>query len=71
MRGHFAYYGITGNGEALHRFRSAVTQAWRKWLARRTRGGRLSWDRLNRLLERYPLPAALVVHSVCRPVANL
>ena len=27
LRGHFAYYGITGNGEALHRFRDAVTRA--------------------------------------------
>jgi group II intron reverse transcriptase/maturase len=70
LRGHFAYYGITGNGEALHRFRDAVARGWRKWLARRTRGGRLPWDRFTRLLERYPLPAALVVHSVCRPVAN-
>ena len=67
LRGHFAYYGITGNGEALHRFRDAVTRAWRKWLSRRTRGQPLSWERLTRLLERYALPPAVVVHSVYRP----
>jgi RNA-directed DNA polymerase len=66
LRGHLAYYGITGNGGALHRFRDAVTRAWRKWLSRRTRGTAISWDRFNRLLERYPLPAAVVVHSVYR-----
>ncbi len=71
MRGHFAYYGITGNGEAVHQFRDAVARAWRKWLGRRTRGGQRPWDGFNRLVERYPLPPALVVHSVCRPVANL
>ena len=38
LRGHFAYYGITGNGEALRRFRDAVTRAWRKWLSRRYAG---------------------------------
>jgi RNA-directed DNA polymerase len=27
--GHFAYYGITGNGEALRRFRDAVARPWR------------------------------------------
>ena len=27
LRGHFAYYGITGNGEALRRFRDAVIRA--------------------------------------------
>ena len=38
LRGHFAYYGITGNSEALRRFRDAVTRTWRNWLSRRTRG---------------------------------
>ena len=70
LRGHFAYYGITGNGEALHRFRDAVTRAWRHWLSRRTRGNSMSWDLFSRLLERYTLPPALAVHSVCRRVAN-
>jgi RNA-directed DNA polymerase len=70
LRGHFAYYGITGNSEALRRFRDAVIRTWRNWLSRRTRGSPLSWDLFGRLLERYPLPPALAVHSVCRPVAN-
>ena len=66
LQGHCGYYGITGNGEALHQFRDAVTRAWRKWLSRRTRGLTMTWDTLNRLLERFPLPAARVVHSVYR-----
>jgi RNA-directed DNA polymerase len=70
LRGHFAYYGITGNSEGLRRFRDAVKRTWRNWLSRRTRGCLLSWDQFRRLLERYPLPPALAVHSVCRPVAN-
>lgn len=68
--GHFAYYGITGNGGALRRFRDAVLGFWRKWLSRRSRGQPLSWDHFNLLLKRYPLPAAVVVHSVCRLAAN-
>jgi len=66
LRGHFAYYGITGNGEALRRFRDAVTRLWRKWLSRRSRDALFSWDRFSLLLARYPLPAAAVVHSVYR-----
>jgi group II intron reverse transcriptase/maturase len=66
LRGHCAYYGITGNGEALRRFRDAVQRAWQKWLSRRSWAGRLSWDAFNALRRRFPLPAALVVHSVCR-----
>jgi RNA-directed DNA polymerase len=66
LRGHFAYYGITGNGEALSRFRYTVIRLWRKWLMRRKRGCYLSWDHFQRLLKRYALPAAVVVHSVYR-----
>jgi hypothetical protein len=66
LRGHFWYYGITGNGEGLRRFRDGVQRAWRKWLSRRSWGGRLSWDAFTALLRRFPLPRAVVVHSVCR-----
>ena len=66
LRGHFAYFGITGNSEALRRFRHEVARIWRKWLSRRRRRGPLSWLRFTELLKRYPLPPALVVHSVYR-----
>ena len=71
LMGHFAYYGITGNSSALGRFRSAATEIWRHWLSRRRRGRDMPWARLHRLLKRYPLPPALAIHSVCRPVANV
>jgi RNA-directed DNA polymerase len=67
--GHYAYYGITGNSPALNRFRVAATWIWKRWLSRRRRGGRMPWARLNRFLKRHPLPPAIAVHSVCRPVA--
>jgi RNA-directed DNA polymerase len=70
LLGHFAYFGITGNVEALRRFRDAVAGLWRKWLSRRSRGAPFSWDHFNLLLKRYPLPAAVVVHSVYRQAAN-
>ena len=70
LRGHCAYYGITGNSYCLGRFRRAVIRIWRKWLSRRDRDRCMSWDRLTRLLERYPLPPALAIHSVLRPVAS-
>ena len=70
LRGHFAYYGITGNGGALRRFRDAVTHAWRKWLSRRKRGCPLSWAKITGILQRFPLPAAVVVHSVYRATAK-
>jgi RNA-directed DNA polymerase len=64
VRGHFAYYGITGNSTALSRFRTAAVNCWRKWLGRRNRERCTTWDAFHRLQERYPLPAVRVVHSV-------
>jgi RNA-directed DNA polymerase len=60
LRGHFGYFGITGNSEAISRFRELVIGIWCKWLGRRSQRGRLTWDRRHQLLERYPLPPARV-----------
>jgi group II intron reverse transcriptase/maturase len=56
LRGHFGYFGIIGNSEALGRFRHEVIRVWRKWLDRRSQRARMNWDRMNALLEHYALP---------------
>jgi RNA-directed DNA polymerase len=66
IRGHCAYYGLTGNGRALRAFRYWTYLAWRWWLNRRSRHTRGGLAGLDRRLERYPLPNAVVVHSVYR-----
>lgn len=70
VRGHYAYFGITGNARALSTFVRQVERAWRGWLARR--GGRrtMPWARFQALLARYPLPAPRIVHSALSRVAN-
>lgn len=70
LKGHFAYYGITGNGSALSMFHCEVTRTWRKWLSRRHRRGGYPWPQFNRLLERYTLPPPVMVHSVYRRAAK-
>jgi group II intron reverse transcriptase/maturase len=64
VRGHYAYFGITGNTRALRCFHRAVERVWRKWLSRRGGHRPMPWDRFARLLRRYPLPAAVIVHRV-------
>jgi RNA-directed DNA polymerase len=65
LRGHFAYYGITGNDLWLRKFRQGAKRAWQKWLHRRSRSSTdMPWDRFNRLLQRYRLPPARIVHSI-------
>jgi RNA-directed DNA polymerase len=66
LLGHFGYYGITGNGRSLHRFRNAVRRQWKKWLGRRTRRrDSMDWEKFDRLWrEHYPLPVVRIVHSI-------
>jgi group II intron reverse transcriptase/maturase len=66
LRGHYAYYGITGNRVALWRFYDATQHVWRKWLMRRKRGGRRPWSWFYLLRRRYPLPYAVAIHSTYR-----
>jgi group II intron reverse transcriptase/maturase len=69
LRGHDAYYGITGNSHALVLLRYWVRRIWRKWLNRRSWKAKMTWTRMNALLGSFPLPPARVVHSIYR-VAN-
>lgn len=67
IRGHYAYYGITGNGASLTRFWEAAKRTWKKWLGRRSQRAYFDWPTFVRLLARYPLPLPVVVHSVYGP----
>jgi len=64
LRGHCAYYGITGNGLWLQKFKVELQKRWQKWLNRRSRQAAMPWERFSRLLQRYRLPPAKVVHSI-------
>jgi len=70
LRGHYGYYGITGNGWQISAFRTRVSEIWRKWLDRRSQRSRMSWEKFRRVLQRFPLPPAVAIHSVCRLVAK-
>jgi group II intron reverse transcriptase/maturase len=70
VRGHNGYYGITGNAKALQRFRLGVARLWRQWLSRRHRRGPFPWHHFQALLQRFPLPPPVVVHSVYRHAAK-
>lgn len=63
LLGHYSYYGITGNSASLRAFAHKVNRVWQKWLQRRTGMRKLTWEKFNRLLKRFPLPPARVVHG--------
>jgi RNA-directed DNA polymerase len=62
LRGHDAYYGITGNSRALAVLRHWTRRIWKKWLGRRSNRP-WTWDKMERLLARFPLPPARAIHS--------
>lgn len=70
LRGHYGYYGVTGNSGALTRFLHEVGRRWHKWLNRRDRQRSLKWARFCRILQRYPLAPVRTVRSTCKHAAN-
>lgn len=70
LQGHYAYYGCTGNFDALKRFFNEVRSIWRFWLNRRSRSTPMTWQRFERIVRRRPLPRPRVVHSVYHRAAN-
>jgi len=70
LRGHYGYYGVTGNMVALRNFWEQTRRAWRRWLNRRSQRARMWWPKFEQLLKRYPLPQPRIVHSHYRRAAN-
>lgn len=65
MRGHYAYYGLTGNYRALMMYYHQCLRTWQKWLSRRNSRG-MEWERFELLQRRHPLPLPRIVHSIYR-----
>ena len=70
LRGHYGYYGITGNSYALSGFLHEVKRRWCYWLNRRSDRGRWTWERFAQYMRVHPLPPPISVHSVLRHAAK-
>jgi hypothetical protein len=70
VRGHYGYYGITGNSRLLDDFLRAVERRWHYWLNRRSQQRSWTWERFRRFLRARPLPPAVPIHSLWRHAAN-
>lgn len=56
--GHFNYYGVPRNLPALSLFRFQLGRLWQRALSRRSQNGRVLWERMRRLIDRWLPPAA-------------
>jgi RNA-directed DNA polymerase len=56
IQGHFNYFGVSGNMKSLQTLFYRVKVNWWKWLRRRSQNNRLTWQRFEAILVRFPLP---------------
>jgi RNA-directed DNA polymerase len=61
--GHFHYFGVNGNFRSLACLVAVTRRVWFQWLRRRSQRTRLTWERFQLLLDRFPLPRPRI--TVC------
>lgn len=60
LEGHFRYFGVPGNQQAMSRLRYEVVRLWRRCLRRRSQRTRMAWSAIWKLADRWlPLPRAV------------
>lgn len=61
VQGYLNYHAVPGNSKRLGMFRAEVCRTWRHALRRCSQRSRLTWERFNRLAERY-IPKVRTIH---------
>ena len=64
LAGHFNYFGVNGNLDALRRVLFGVTRTWHKWLNRRSQNARMYWKRFHAVLNALPLPSPKITVQI-------
>jgi len=63
LRGHFEYYGVSGNYPTIKRYYALAIKLAHKWLNRRSQKRRMSWSKMYNYLTLYPLPKPKIKHN--------
>jgi len=65
LQGHYQYYGVPFNYAGLKTMRHAVVRLWQRVLSRRSHKGKVSWERMQRIADKWlPKP------EICHPYPN-
>lgn len=62
VTGHYRYYGVPGNYEAMNDFRYQVGQKWKHSLRRRSQKATITWDKMGKLIDRW-IPKPKILHK--------
>jgi hypothetical protein len=63
LRGHFQYFGITGNFRKIANYYHHVNKLVFKWLNRRSQRKSFTWPEFVKYRSKYPLPQPKIYHS--------
>ena len=69
LRGHYQYYGVSGNMPSLQRYYRLAMRLALKWLNRRSQRRSFNWAGFNAYLKHYPLPIASHCSQPVHPIA--
>lgn len=70
LRGHYSYYGMSGNFQMIERFWHQAARCWNKWLRRRSQRTNLIWPCWAGFESRFPLPRPRIMVRAFRTVSN-
>jgi len=70
LRGHYNYYGVSGNSRMISRFGYVSFRALKKWLNRRSQHKSFTWKQLNEYRDNHPLARPCIVHNLYRPLPS-
>ena len=62
IEGHFRYFGVSGNCEAMGQFRFTIVKRWRFVLSRRSEKGYMTWAAMRPLIDRW-IPPPKIHHA--------
>jgi RNA-directed DNA polymerase len=61
LRGHYQYYGVPFNSQALWSYYYRIQRLWQRALTRRSQKGWVRWERIERLSHKW-LPSPRICH---------
>lgn len=64
LRGHFEYYGISGNYVSIKDFYQLALRLIFKWINRRSQKKSMNWKQFINYLKYYPLPLPKIKHNI-------
>lgn len=64
LRGHYQYYGVSGNRRSISRYGYIAARLVLKWLNRRSQKASFTWAGFAAYLKHYPLPRPRIVHRL-------